>query len=64
MKDNNDRIVISPDFTEFQELNFTCALNREDKPAFHLRTACVLRCSYTWEGKVKVAIHQFQVAAS
>lgn len=57
MKDNDDRIVISPDFIESWELNFTRSLNREDRTTFYLRTACVLRFSYTWEGKVKVIIH-------
>lgn len=33
MKENVDRIVISPDLVEFQELNFTCALKREDRTA-------------------------------
>lgn len=33
MKGNVDRIAISPDLVDFQELNFTCALNREDRMA-------------------------------
>lgn len=57
MKDNVDKIVISPDLVELQELNFMCALNREDRTAVLFENCLCINKFLHLEGEVEVIIH-------